>query len=1148
MTDFVHLHVHSEYSLLDGACKIKKLIPLLKELGQTACAITDHGAMYGTIDFYKLCKAEGIKPIIGCEVYKANGSRFDRVKRNDYNYSHLVLLAKNNTGYNNLAKIVTYGFTEGFYIKPRVDVELLRKYSEGIICLSACLAGDIPKALMQDDMERACQLAEEYIDIFGKENFFIEIQDHGISEQKRIIPGLMEIASKYGLGLVATNDAHYLKKEDSYAQNVLVCIQTNHTVDEDNGMGMETDEFYIKSGDEMAQLFEYCPEAIENTVKIAEMCNVDFEFHNLKLPIFETPDNMDHYEYLCKLCYEGLERRYSPVTQELRDRLQYELETIKKMGYVDYFLIVWDFINYGKSTGVPVGPGRGSAAGAVVSYCLGITDIDPIRFSLLFERFLNPERVSMPDIDVDFCPLRRQEVIDYCIRRYGKEQVCQIATFGTLKARGVIRDVGRALGVPYSDTDKIAKMVPDDLGMTLEKALQVSPDLKTAYAEDEVAKNIIDTSMRLEGAPRQTGMHAAGVVITDRPVSDYMPLFVSDTSVVTQFPKDTVEELGLLKMDFLGLRNLTIIDDTVKLIRAAGKEFDEAVFTAYNDAETYEMLSGGYTAGVFQLESAGMRKVLIELKPRCIEDVIAIISLYRPGPMDSIPRYIQGKNDPDSVEYDDPKLKGILDVTYGCMVYQEQVMQIVRELAGYSFGRADLVRRAMAKKKAAVMEQEREYFVNGKLNEDGSIDVEGCLRRGTTAEAANKIFDEMVKFAAYAFNKSHAACYADVTYRTAYLKRHHSAEYMAALLTSVLDSPVKIAEYKEEAIRLGLKVLPPDINLSDAGFTPHGDSVRFGLVAIKNIGRGFIDAVCKEREENGKFTSFYDFVKRMIDKEFNKRAVEGLIKCGAFDALGINRHRLMCAQEHIISTVAQDRKMNLAGQISLFGEELAPTEEELYPMVEEYEQRELLNLEKECAGIYLSGHPMDNYMVDAKRYGAVPVINVQPDEDGNTEFKDNQSITVAGVITNLVTKLTKNEANMSFFTIEDITGGMEVLVFPKVREKYLEMLETTDPVVVKGRLSMREDEPPKVLMASMEKLMGGGGQIAEKLYIRLSLANMKHEAQIKELLRKRPGIGTAVFYLETDKKYYKFAQPIAITEDLGEKLTAILGKDNVVIK
>ena len=1148
MSEFVHLHVHSEYSLLDGACTIKKLVPLIKSMGMSACALTDHGAMYGTIEFYKLCKDQGINPIIGCEVYKANGSRFDKVKHSDYNYSHLVLLAENEEGYHNLAKIVTLGFTEGFYIKPRVDVELLRKYSKGIICLSACLAGDIPKALMADDIKKAEALAEEYIDIFGKDNFFIEIQDHNLPEQKKIMPHLLDIAKKYGLGLVATNDAHYLTKEDAYAQQVLMCIQTNHTIDDPNGMRLETEEFYIKSPDEMAEIFSFCPEAIENTVKIANRCNVEFEFHNLKLPNFDTPDNMDHFEYLCKLCWEGLEKRYHPVTQDLKDRLEYELKTIKQMGYVDYFLIVWDFINYGKSTGVPIGPGRGSAAGAVVSYCLGITDIDPIRFNLLFERFLNPERVSMPDIDVDFCPIRRQEVIDYCCRRYGRDQVCQIATFGTLKAKGVIRDVGRVLGYPYADVDVIAKLVPDDLGMTLAKALQMSPDLKNLYETDPKIQKLIDTSLKLEGAPRQTGMHAAGVVISDRAVSEYMPLFVSDESVVTQFPKDTVEELGLLKMDFLGLRNLTVIDDTVKMIRASGKEFDEAVFTAYNDKDTFDMLSGGYTAGVFQLESAGMRKVLTELKPQCIEDVIAIISLYRPGPMDSIPRYIEGKNDPQKVVYDDPKLKDILDVTYGCMVYQEQVMQIVRSLAGYSLGRADLVRRAMAKKKAYVMEEEREYFINGKLKDDGSIEVEGCLRRGTTKEAANKIYDEMIKFAAYAFNKSHAACYADVTYRTAYLKRHYSAEYMSALLTSVLDSAVKVAEYKEEAIRLGLKVLPPDINKSESGFVSGSGSVRFGLVAIKNIGKPFIDAAVKERKEHGDFTSFYDFAKRMIDKDMNKRAVEGLIKCGAFDALGVNRHRLMLSYEGIINSIAADRKNNLAGQISLFGEELAPSDEELYPVVDEYTQQELLSFEKECAGIYLSGHPMDNFMIDARRYGATPMINLQPDEDGNISVKDGQTITVAGVISATVTKLTKNESTMAFITVEDTTGSIEVLVFPTIRESYVNMLETKDPVVIKGRLSIREDESPKILMSQMEKLRGGGGQIADRIYLKLTLKDMDKEAGIKELLRSRPGMGEAVFFMEKDNKYYKFAHTVAITEKLIDELKNILGDENVVVK
>ena len=1146
MTDFVHLHVHTEYSLLDGACKIKELVKLAASLGQKAIAITDHGVMYGVIDFYKACNAAGIKPVIGCEVYTAPGSRFEKQRRADYDYAHLLLLAKNNTGYQNLSKLVTYSYIEGFYIKPRVDEELLRRYSEGIICLSACLAGEIPRAIMQDDMAGAEKIALKYREIFGAENFYLEIQDHGMAEQKKVNRGILEISRKHGIPLVCTNDAHYLRQEDADAQNVLMCIQTNHTVEEGSGLAFETQEFYIKSGDQMAELFDYAPEAVANTVRIAEACNVDFEFGTLRLPNFTAPDGLENFDYLTQLCFDGLKDRYAPVTDAHRERLTFELDTIKQMGYVDYFLIVWDFINYARSQGIPVGPGRGSAAGALVSYCLGITNIDPLRFNLLFERFLNPERVTMPDIDIDFCYERRQEVIDYVVRRYGSDHVCQIVTFGTMKARGVVRDVARALGFAYADADRVAKLIPSDLGMTLERALEISPDLRSLYEEDDAVRQLIDTSLKIEGMPRHTSIHAAGVVITDEPVSEYLPLQLSDNAIVTQYPKDTVEELGLLKMDFLGLRNLTILADTLRMIEQAGKPFDFDAYNNYTDPETYELLSVGNTSGVFQLESAGMRRTLMELKPKTIEDIIAIISLYRPGPMDSIPRYIYGKNNPDKVEYTHEMLRDILDVTYGCIVYQEQVMQIVRKMAGYNYGRADLVRRAMAKKKPSVMEKEREYFLHGLTDENGNVIVDGCLRRGVDERSANIIFDEMTKFAAYAFNKSHAAAYADIAYKTGYLKRHYQNEYMAALFTSVLDNTAKVVEYKDECERLGIPLLPPDVNESDAGFTPVSNGIRFGLVAIKNIGRSFIEALVKERAANGPFKSFYDFVDRMLDKDMNKRAVESLIKCGAFDSLGVNRRRLMNRYESVMSTLAGERKNNLAGQLSLFGETLAPKDEDLFPDLPEFSQKELLAYEKEVAGMYLSGHPMQDYKKEVQLLHATPIANLLPDEDGNSEFKDGQTVLIAGMIAQVTTKLTKNDATMAFLSIEDTTGSIETLVFPKVRDKYAKLIVQDTPLALRGKLSIREEEDPK-LLCDMIAPLTGASQNMGKLYIKLAPAKAAYERQIKDRLRQTPGAGQVVFYFEQDKKYYRFTETVSITDELLSELRGLLGKECVVL-
>ncbi len=1149
MADFVHLHVHTEYSLLDGACKIKELVSKVKGLGQTACAITDHGAMYGVVDFYEACHKEGIKPIIGCEVYKAPGSRLDKHRMPDKRgYSHLILLCKNNAGYKNLCKLVTKGFTEGFYIKPRVDEQILREHSEGLICLSACLAGEIPRALEAGDYNEAKKIAENYRDIFGNENFFLEIQDHGLREQQQVNTGLVRLSKELGIPLAATNDAHYLARENAYAQKVLMCIQTNHTVEEGSGLDFGTDEFYIKSTEEMREVFSQLPEAIENTVKIADMCEVTFDFESRFLPAFVAPDGKDNYDYLTELCQKGLKERYNEISPELEERLHFELETIKDMGFVDYFLIVWDFINYAKEQDIPVGPGRGSAAGAVVSYTLGITDIDPIRFNLLFERFLNPERISMPDIDIDFCYERRGEVIDYVIRKYGTDHVCQIATFGTMKARGAVRDVGRALGYTYAEVDAVAKQIPnDDLKMTIDKALDVNPELKALYDADARVKRLIDTAIMLEGAPRHTGVHAAGVVITDQPVYEYLPLHVSDNATVTQYPKDTVEHLGLLKMDFLGLRNLTVIQEAVTEIQRVNPEFDPQIMTRYDDSGVYDMLSQGSTSGIFQLESAGMRRVLTELRPHNIEDIIAVISLYRPGPMDSIPRYLSGKHNQDLVQYDHPLLKDILDVTYGCMVYQEQVMQMVRLLAGYNYGRADLVRRVMSKKKPELMEKERKFFLHGIKDENGEFIVKGCLNNGISETVANKVFDDMAKFAAYAFNKSHAACYADVAYKTAYLKYHFPGQYMAALLTSVLDSTGKVAEYREECQSLGLTVTPPDINKSFAGFTCSGSEIRFGLVAIKNIGRAFIDNVVAERERGGDFKSLYDFVKRMSDKDINKRAVESLIKCGAFDNLGVNRQSLMRSYENIMNAIAGERKSNFAGQLSLFGEDFDTGEEDMYFKTEEFSPRELLALEKESAGMYLSGHPMSEYreVVAKLKLPGLSIFNA--DEDGAVEARDGQRLTVAGIIARVVTKITKSESTMAFITLEDLSGSVEVLVFPSVRDKFSALLVEDGAVLVGGRVSMREEEEPKLICDSISPLTAVQS-LSKKLYIKISAENMAHEWALKDILRENVGDGQAVFYFEPEKKYYKFTAPVAVTEGLIDRLSEIIDRENLILK
>ncbi|MBR3963164.1 MAG: DNA polymerase III subunit alpha [Oscillospiraceae bacterium] len=1056
---FAHLHLHTEYSLLDGACRIKKLIPRVKELGQTAVAITDHGAMYGVIDFYREANKYGIKPVIGCEVYVANRSRFSKEHLMDWSY-HLVLLCENNTGYKNLIKLVSAGFTEGFYKKPRVDKELLKKHHEGLIALSACLAGEIPRNLTQNDYETAKKVALEYREIFGENNYFIEIQDHGLADQKRILPNLIKLSKETGIPLVATNDCHYINKDDAKMQNVLVCIGTNHTVNEDNDMAFETEEFYVKSEEEMREIFSFVPEAIENTQKIADRCNMTFEFGHTKLPAFEVPDGRDNVEYFESMCKEGLYRRYGENPDpELWERLNYELGVIERMGYVNYYLIVHDFINYAKSVGIPVGPGRGSGAGSICAYCIGITDIDPIKYHLLFERFLNPERVSMPDFDIDFCYERRQEVIEYVNRKYGEDHVAQIITFGTLAARAAIRDVGRALGMAYQDVDKVAKLVPTDLHMTIEKALTVSSELKTLYDTDPKVYELIDTARRVEGMPRHSSVHAAGVVIAPEPVTEFVPVAKPDESVVTQFTMTTLEELGLLKMDFLGLRNLTAISDCEKAVRKRIPDFDISKVPD-GDPEVYEMLTKGAAQGVFQFESAGMRSVLMGLGPKSIEDLTAVISLYRPGPMDSIPKYLENSHHPEKVTYKTPLLKPILDVTYGCIVYQEQVMEIVRKLAGYSYGRADLVRRAMSKKKLDVMAQEREYFVHGKFDEKGNLELPGAVRNGVPEKIANEIFDEMSSFASYAFNKSHAAAYATVAYRTAYLKCHFPGEYMAAQLSSVLDNTDKVIEYIGECQKMGLKVLGPDVNKSESGFIWDGEGVRFGLLAVKNLGRGIIRDIISERQMNGKYKGFTDFCKRAYGRELNKRTLESLIKCGALDCFSVNRRQMLSGYESILSSIDAEKKANVSGQMSLFGGfEEQHDEEDNLPRVSEYSLRELLNMEKETTGLYLSGHPMNEYNDILEKIGASKVLDIKR---MNTE-EGEKRVRLCGIVLSKKMKTTKSNDVMAFVTLEDTTGSLEALVFPRILQESGGIINVNEAVVVEARVSSREDEETKLV-------------------------------------------------------------------------------------
>ena len=1115
---FAHLHVHTEFSLLDGSNKIKECVSRVKELGMNSVAITDHGVMFGVIDFYRAAKAAGVKPILGCEVYVAPGSRFDKeaVGNNDDRYYHLVLLAENETGYYNLMKIVSRGFTEGYYYKPRVDMELLEQYHEGIIALSACLAGEVQKNILRGMYGEAKAAACRYKDIFGEGNFFLELQDHGMEEQKLVNQSLFRMSQETGIELVATNDIHYTYADDVKPHDILLCIQTGKKLADEDRMRYEGGQYYIKSEEEMRKLFPYAQEAIDNTQKIADRCNVEIVFGEKKLPKYDVPDGFTSWEYLNKLCYEGLERRYPGDNPTIRERLEYELSVIKRMGYVDYFLIVWDFIKYARDHGISVGPGRGSAAGSIVSYCLGITSIDPLRYQLLFERFLNPERVSMPDIDVDFCFERRQEVIDYVVRKYGTDRVVQIVTFGTMAARGVIRDVGRVMDLPYAFVDGIAKMIPKELNITLGKALQSSPDFKKAYDNDPQVKELIDMSMRLEGLPRHTSMHAAGVVISQKAVEEYVPLSVgSDGSVVTQFTMTTLEELGLLKMDFLGLRTLTVIQDAVRLAeKSSGKEIDINAID-YNDKKVLDYIGSGETDGIFQLESGGMKGFMKELKPQNLEDIIAGISLYRPGPMDFIPQYIKGKNHPESITYDCPQLEPILAPTYGCIVYQEQVMQIVRDLAGFTLGRSDLLRRAMSKKKGDVMQKERQAFVYG--DEEGG--VPGCIANGIDEKTANKIYDEMIDFAKYAFNKSHAAAYAVVSYQTAWLKYYYPVEFMAALMTSMIDNPPKVAEYIYSCRQMGIEILPPDINEGVGNFSVQDGKIRYGLAAIKSIGRPVIESIVRERNERGKFKTLKDFIERLSGKEVNKRTIESFIKSGAFDGLGGTRKQFMIIYVQIVDQVNQERKYSMAGQLSLFDmvddDQKAEFDIPL-PKVGEYEKETRLAFEKEVLGVYLTGHPMEEYEEKWRKSISKTTLDFQLDkETGVAKVHDGAKEIIGGIIATLAIKYTKTNKTMAILTLEDLLGTVEVVVFPRDYEKYKEYLQEENKVFIRGRVSEEDDAPSKLICESVVPF----SQTRKELWLQYADKDtfLAQEQMLYDLIGNSDGRDEVVIYCKKER-------------------------------
>ena len=1145
--NFTHLHVHTEYSLLDGSNKIKEYVARVKKLGMDSAAITDHGVMYGVIDFYKEAKAQGIKPILGCEVYVAPGSRFDKeAGNNEDRYYHLVLLAENNEGYQNLMKIVSIGFIDGFYYKPRVDIETLETYHEGIIALSACLAGEIPRYIMRGMYEEACKSALRYQNIFGKNNFFLELQDHGMPEQKQVNQSLLRMSREMGIELVATNDVHYTYAEDVKPHDILLCLQTGKRLSDEDRMRYEGGQYFVKSPEEMATLFPYAPEALENTYKIAQRCNVEIEFGVTKLPKYDVPEGYTSWEYLNKLCWDGFAERYPDDTGKLRDQLTYELSIIQKMGYVDYFLIVWDFIKYSRDHGIAVGPGRGSAAGSLVSYTLGITNIDPAKYQLLFERFLNPERVSMPDIDVDFCFERRQEVIDYVVRKYGKDRVAQIVTFGTLAARGVLRDVGRVMDMPYAFVDSIAKMVPQELNITLDRALKTNPEFKTLYDTNEQVRELVDMSMRLEGLPRHTSMHAAGVVISQKAVDEYVPLSrAQDGSLTTQFTMTTLEELGLLKMDFLGLRTLTVIQNAVRMAEQGHGCKIDVDHIDYNDKAVLDSLGTGKTDGVFQLESTGMKNFMKELKPQSLEDIIAGISLYRPGPMDFIPQYIRGKNHPETITYDCPQLESILEPTYGCIVYQEQVMQIVQKLAGYTLGRADLVRRAMSKKKAAVMQQERQNFVYGNEAEG----VPGCISRGIPENVANKIYDDMIDFAKYAFNKSHAAAYAVVAYQTAWLKYYYPVEFMAALMTSVIDNSTKVSEYILTCRQMNIGILAPDVNESESAFSVSGGAIRYGLNAIKSIGRPVIESIIAERKAGGPYVDLSDFIHRLPGKDVNKRVVENLIKSGAFDSFPANRRQMMLIYGQIMDEAAQKKKTELAGQMSLF-DFAAEEDKEAFkvkiPVVAEYNKGDLLAFEKEVLGFYISGHPLEEYEEQWKRGISHVTTDFLPPEEGELpKVHDGERATVGGMITTKTMKATKTNKMMAFITIEDLVGTVEVIVFPRDYEKIGKMLNVDDKVFVSGRISAEEDRASKMILESIRPF----SEPKKELWIQFTDVEefKRREPELLSTIMDSEGSDSVIIYVKKEKmkKVLPASRNIKITDELLGRLYQMFGEKNV---
>lgn len=1170
MAGFAHLHLHTEYSLLDGVCRLNQLMDAVKAAGQQAVAITDHGNMFGVVDFYKAAKKAGVKPVIGCEVYVAARSRFDKNRSLDYEHNHLILLCENNTGYQNLIKMLSAAWTQGFYGKPRVDHELIEQYHEGLICLSACLAGEIPRALVRGDYDGARQTALWYEHVFGHGNYFLEMQNHFIPEQAVVNEGLERLSRDTGIPLVVTNDTHYIEKSDAQIQKILICIQTNHTLDEETGLDFSSDNFYLKTKDEMLELFPNHPEAIEAAGKIAERCHVEFEFGHTKLPHFDVPDHRDHFEYFREMCEDGFRRRYGEnAPQSYRERLDYELGVINTMGYVDYYLIVWDFVNYAKSQGIPVGPGRGSGAGSIAAYCIGITGIDPMKYNLLFERFLNPERVSMPDFDIDFCYERRGEVVDYVVRKYGEDHVAQIITFGTMAARAAVRDVGRAMGMPYSAVDAVVKKFPNVFNITIDGALKQSKELRAEYESDDQVRNLLDTARKVEGMPRHASKHAAGVVITHEPVSSYVPLALSDNDVVTQFTMTTLEELGLLKMDFLGLRTLTVIDDCVKLVNRRGIPLNiDEIDTA--DPETYRMISAGKTEGVFQFESDGMRSAIMALKPEYLEDLIAVISLYRPGPMASIPTYVENRHHPEKVRYKTPMLKEILDVTYGCLVYQEQVMQVFRQLAGYSYGRADIVRRAMSKKKHDVMERERQVFIHGLQREDGSWECEGAVKHGVPEALANEIFDDMSSFASYAFNKSHAAAYALVAYRTAYLKCHYPAEFMASLLTSVLEDAGKVRRYIKESAACGVQVLPPSVNESGKRFTVCDGKIRFGLLAIKNLGSGFIDRIIGERQLNGEYTSLYTFCKRVHGRDFNRRAVESLIYSGALDGLGANRRQMLQILPEIIDDIDSERHRNVAGQIGLFdmGAQSHAAEGPALPDIPDFTAKERLRREKETIGVYVTGHPMDDYraVFDALHCDSIAQL-LRATEQGPSIYRDNSKVRIFGIVTSLRKKSVRANQTMAFLTVEDMYGEIEVIVFAADLERYGTYIRADEPILLRGRLSLREDSDAKIVcervepVPTAEQIKSGVVRADDAtppvhkshtrcgLFLRVDSMEGERTAQAQKVMRIFDGEEPVYYYVQGSGYVRAPRQEwVDVNEPMLRELRAILGEENVVYR